>query len=237
MVVNPLKARQNFTLQQIVSVLNGEGDETHPLHSEIQVNLVQLVGAWQAAHDAQHPIERNMELNPYGARVPILIKMDFPPACPIRKWNEIESRCRAFLPPVGSGANRWVEYHTSRKRWDDWDQALNLFVWLVTNTDRDKLSGPCARCQRFYIKKRASQKVYCSRACGNAATAIIRTREKWDEERNAKLECARKAAAKWAKSKSTQPWKRYVCSTCPGLTPKFLTRAVNQNELTEPKRS
>ncbi len=57
-------------------------------------------------------------------------------------------------------------------------EALSLFHLLTVTPDCEKLAGPCPRCDRYYIKKRASQKVYCSRRCGNAATAVGRTRER-----------------------------------------------------------
>ena len=56
--------------------------------------------------------------------------------------------------------------------------AALLFHVGTLNPEWHKLAGPCARCGRYYLKKRASQKVYCSRRCGNAATAIERTRER-----------------------------------------------------------
>src|SRR5271165_5537170 len=64
--------------------------------------------------------------------------------------------------------------------------AMLFHVWTL-NPERDKLAGPCARCGRYYLKKRASQKVYCSRGCGNAATAVARTRERLDKEHADKL--------------------------------------------------
>ncbi len=65
-----------------------------------------------------------------------------------------------------------------------------MFAHLVTNPLCEKLAGPCARCGDYFAKKRASQKVYCSRRCGNAATALARTREKLDEKHKDKIEQA-----------------------------------------------
>ena len=64
---------------------------------------------------------------------------------------------------------------------------MTLFHLLTVIPRCDKIAGPCPRCDRYYIKKRASQTVYCSRRCGNAATAVARTRERIASERRDKL--------------------------------------------------
>ena len=98
-----------------------------------------------------------------------------------------------------------------------------------------KLSGPCQRCGKFYIPKRTSQTTYCSSRCGNAATAVKRTREKWQERRIAKLVNARKAMQEWLQSKATEPWKAWIERKYPDITKKFLTRAVTAGDLSEPR--
>ena len=111
-----------------------------------------------------------------------------------------------------------------------------LFHFLTLNPHCEKLAGPCARCESYYVKKRASQKVYCSRRCGNAATAVIRTREKLAAERADKLRRATAAARKWTTTRTSLDWKRWVSDMEPDITPKFLTRAVNQGVLKPPVR-
>jgi hypothetical protein len=111
--------------------------------------------------------------------------------------------------------------------------AIWMFAHLVTNPLCEKLAGPCARCGRFYIKKRASQKVYCSRQCGNAATALARTRERIESERNDKLDRAKVAINQWKREKPNQDWRPWV-SQRTGIDLRFLTR--HQTEITKPTK-
>ncbi len=224
-------AIRQLALEEIVLMLNGDGNKEHPLHAATQANLIQLIQAWNKAKEkGWNRFERE-----HDAPLPTLLKTSFPPGCPT--WQEIEKRCQAFLFPSGTGAYPHVEYVGEKGRpWTSWDTAAHLFINLITNPAHIKLAGPCERCRKYYIKKRTSQKVYCSRTCGNAATAIIRNREKWQQQRDEKLERASKTAQKWARSKTAEPWKEYVCEKHRDITPKFLTRAVNNRELSEPTK-
>ena len=111
--------------------------------------------------------------------------------------------------------------------------AALLFHVGTLNPEWDKLAGPCARCGRYYLKKRQSQTVYCSRRCGNAATAIKRTREKLKQERDGKLKQARAAVRQWRKARTEADWKTFA-SQRTGIDRRFLTR--HQTELQPPKK-
>lgn len=113
--------------------------------------------------------------------------------------------------------------------------TVRMFGFLVTNPLCEKLGGPCARCGNFYVKKRASQKVYCSRRCGNAATAVERTRERIASERKDKLARSKAAIREWRSAKPQQDWKHWV-SKKTGIDPRFLTRAVKNGDLVPPKK-
>ncbi len=110
-----------------------------------------------------------------------------------------------------------------------------MFGTLVTNPICEKLGGPCARCGNYYIKKRASQKVYCSRRCGNAATAVARTAERDAAERKEKLLRAKAAIREWRSAKPQQDWKPWIAQKT-GIDLRFLTRAVKKGDLVPPKR-
>ena len=211
-----MDARQeiaHIALQEIVRLLN-EGFNEHPLAGEAHANLIQLITAWQQVQGAT-------------------LKMKFPPGCP--DWTEIQNRTRGILAPSGTGVHPTVVY-VGKTPWTAWDVALNEFVSLTFNPNRDKLAGPCARCGKYYIKKRASQKVYCSRVCGNAATAVARTKAKWDEARGAKLELAKKALQRWSRTATDEPFQRWAEDHYHGLTQRFLTRAIRNKELHHPKK-
>lgn len=126
------------------------------------------------------------------------------------------------IPPMSSGPS---------------SKAIHRFAALALLPNCEKLAGPCARCHKYYIKKRASQKVYCSRRCGNAATAVIRTRAVLAEQHQEKLERARAAMQKWSTARTKEDWKVFVSNREEGITPKFLTRAVNKGELEVPKKA
>jgi hypothetical protein len=116
------------------------------------------------------------------------------------------------------------------------EEAIRFFLLLITNPYANRLAGPCDRCGTYYIKKRASQKVYCSRRCGNATTATVRTREQRVQNHVDKLRRSRTAIQKWTRTRTKCDWKQWVSRREPDITPKFLTRAVNRGELKVPIR-
>jgi hypothetical protein len=115
-----------------------------------------------------------------------------------------------------------------------YEEAIRFFLLLITNPYANKLAGPCARCGNYYLKKRASQKVYCSRRCGNLTTATIRTREQRIQNHADKLRRSRSAIQKWTRTRTKLDWKQWVSRREPDITRKFLTRAVNKDELRAP---
>jgi hypothetical protein len=122
---------------------------------------------------------------------------------------------------------------------DDHSFTVWMFANLVTNPVCEKLAGPCARCGNYYIKKRTSQNVYCSRKCGNAATAVVRTRQRVKDERDAKMTRAKAAIREWKKADTSEDWKPWVAVRAK-VDPRFLTRAFNKgqfkNDLHHPKK-
>jgi hypothetical protein len=116
-------------------------------------------------------------------------------------------------------------------------EALREFGFFTLNPHCEELAGPCARCGNYYVKKRASQKVYCSRSCGNAATAVVRTAAKVKAERDEKMVRAKALIRKWnaLKGRSGLVWKVWLRKQEPSITDKFVTRRVNTGELPEPK--
>ena len=226
---NPAQQIGKLVLQKIVRLLNEGFDKEYPLRAEAHANLIQLVKAWQDALVAPRTPYEQQYLPP-KASVPVLLKMKFPPGCP--NWVEIQKLWRPILGPSRTGLSASAVY-TGKIPWSAWDAALRTFFELLALADdvRDKFGGPCARCGRYYIKKRASQKVYCSRTCGNAATAVVRTRKKWDEERGERLKQADKAMRKWSRLKTTETFQDWAEKRYPTLTKKFLTRAIHNEEL------
>jgi hypothetical protein len=215
-----------------VRSLNEGFNPEHPFAADAHANFVRLIQAWQQAPSAKPNRFEHFERES-GAPVPTLLKMSFPFGCP--SWREIQKRLQGHLFPSSTGAYPFVQYVGEKgKPWTAWDIAIQHFIWLITNPEHHRFAGPCARCGHYYIMKRASQTKYCSRACGNAATAVARTREKWNEKRGERLGLARKAMRKWSRLKTTESFHAWAEKRYPGLTKKFLTRAMNNEELPEP---
>lgn len=152
-------------------------------------------------------------------------------------WQEIneyfQKMPKRLIPVPGGGATIWWN---SRPDMDPRGEALRWFVEFLINPDCRKLAGPCDRCGRYYIRKSARNKRYCSRSCGTKATAIAATKRARTAEHQRKLERARKAIREYAKARTKVDWKHWVAlkEREEGITPKFLTRAVNNGELQVP---
>lgn len=216
------------TLQDIRDVLNGGKGP------ELGADLKRLVEQWQASGP-------NLELFVSGSKAAEPHSND---PFPIDTWSAINEICHSQWIPTASGnARLWFAFDPKRVKalscqgevGERKAKAVALFALLTLNPEWDKLAGPCARCRSYYIKKRASQKVYCSRKCGNAATAIVRTKERSGNEHKDKLNRAKAAIREWTTARTKDEWKVFV-SNREGLTPKFLTRAVNKGELKAPVR-
>jgi hypothetical protein len=133
----------------------------------------------------------------------------------------------------GNGALQWVA--TGLNNVIGWPGvALGWFCWLIVHPQWHKLGPPCDRCKLYFVKRRNTQKRYCSRRCGNAATAVFATQAQRNEVRAEKLRRARRAAEKWIGIATRKDWKTWVHKRERDITPKFLTRAVNLGHLEAP---
>jgi hypothetical protein len=194
-------------LQVICDYLNRQPDWG------FEVELRRLVSAWQAS----------------GPNLDAMLKSD-PELC-----SKIRLEFRAVYHPTWTGRAYMVFSPHGDPR-DPSGTARGFFMMLTLSPYCDKFAGPCARCGKYYLKKNALQKVYCSRSCGNNTTAAKRTRERYHEAREQKLNGARRAIRKWERATTNEPWKVFVSRLYPGLTSKFLTRAVSRKNLSEPKK-
>lgn len=138
-----------------------------------------------------------------------------------------------LLGAPGGGAGIGQNHRPER---DPYKEALRLFIALLFNPQCDKLAGPCPRCGNYYIRRSARNKVYCSRSCGTRATALAATRKRREEEHADNLLRAAVAAREWTRARTKKEWKPWVSCRVPGITAKFLTRAVNKGELEPPTK-
>ena len=213
-------------LADVVRVLNEGFSDKREVFKEAHSNLMRLVEEFQAAGGPTNT-------DPY----PTLLRMVFPRGCP--SLHNMGKRCQVTIAPAGSGAYYSINYVGELgKPLSSWDLAALQFIRLITSNFAvgGKFAGPCARCGKYYIKKKQSQKVYCSRTCGNQATALKRTKEKWDEARKQRLDQAKKAARHYRRAETDEQFQSWAVKRYAGLTKRFLTRALNNHEIPEPTR-
>ena len=103
----------------------------------------------------------------------------------------------------------------------------------------------CVRCGQFYLAKsdRTARK-YCSQRCSSFDTAVKSTRERRKRDHEAKLERVRRQIRRFEDladrtkkrvGKAKGGWQRWVAERSgPDVTQRFVTRAVNKDELTPP---
>jgi hypothetical protein len=108
--------------------------------------------------------------------------------------------------------------------------AVVWFNMLTLNPLWKKLGGPCARCDKYFVKSRLELDKYCPKSrCSSIASADKANRNKLEHEQKEKLARAEKLIEKWdaLKHRPKMSWKRWVSDADQTITPKWLTRAIN----------
>ncbi len=195
-------------LHGVCDVLNAEKD------TERGRELVGLLKEWMDAPSLHAMLQNNVAI---GADLHHAVMQPFFVAGKKHKYG--------FYQVIPDGPNEH----------DPHSFTVWMFANLVTNPLCEKLAGPCARCGNYYIKRRASQTVYCSRRCGNAATAVARTRERIETERKDKLRRAKTAIREWRSAKTQEDWKHWVARRA-SVDLRFLTQAVTKHDIVAPKK-
>jgi Family of unknown function (DUF6076) len=198
-------------LDHIVTILNSEPPSGFEL--EVRDELRGLVTRWQ-----QSGPNLNKML---AADRPLWSKMA--EAAPARWWATNGARSH-FVPLPGDSPDVATPV----------DKAIVLFTVLTLNPDCVMLSGPCPSCSKFFLKKTAKHTLYCSRACSQRHTAQKATAAARKEAHEKKLRHARALTTEWETKRTSEPWKAWVSTANPDISISWLTRAVNNGELTEP---
>jgi hypothetical protein len=163
-----------------------------------------------------------------------------------KRHPELQSACRAgktFLIPNRDGKAQlaWSPDLGDLQSSFQKKEALRLFVQFLVNPLSDKLQGPCARCDDYYLQSRPNNKIYCKRQCGSAKTALAAIQASREEVKNTRLEAAKKAVIEW-ENKPNGDWKESVakrvsdCSRDP-VTVKWVARAITNGELDPPSNA
>jgi hypothetical protein len=194
-------------------------------HSEIR----RLVTAWQ---DSNRNVERMLRSVPELKRY--LYNEDGLPSW--RAWPiAVGSGLRVSLLPGGPTGGFTTGDDLIR------DEARLMFLQLLINPLREKLSEhPCARCGKYFLRETNRDRVYCSRKCGKDGTAAFATKKRLKDEHDKKVSVAKELAQKWATARTKDDWKQWVskqpAGVREGITPKFLTRAVNHSGFVPPTK-
>lgn len=206
------------------------------LKDEEHAQLVRFVTAWNRA-----------KRNPWKMRLPAEDAKRF-------SFPNLEKVWRLHLSPIGrtpeterlvrdlERAGKHVRDDVGGVYWsisptgkNFRDQAALYASILITNPLRGKLCDePClrTRCGRWFIKRRALQK-QCSGRCTGIVQNTDRKAGLREKKHKEDLKRARNAAQKWETSTRVE-WKKFVSDET-GLTFKWLTRAVNQGALRQPR--
>lgn len=150
-------------------------------------------------------------------------------------WKKIE-HVTISIKPMKNGAVKIEPVGIPRENQglSDFESRIHaFFLMLLMNPLWERLGGPCARCNNFFIKKTKRQKTYCSKRCGKLSTSVDCNRKRRHAQHLEKVEKARRSIALWNASESKRDWKMWV-SAKTGFTRSWLTRAVRNEELAEP---
>ena len=222
----PIGDQADVALSQVRDALNSQ------THRELRLHLRWWVLEWHLRPNLKNLLTRLPE--PQRTALPMAMRTLWIPTS--------KGRARLYLVPDWMtlenlfGKQRvWNEEPLGAATLAPEVEALCLFHLLTVNPRCEDLAGPCPRCDCYYVKKRTSQKVYCTRRCGNAATAVARTRERVASERMDKLARARATMKRWNPASTRHDWKHWVAMKT-GIDLRFLTRAVNKGDLIQPEQ-
>ncbi|MGB8031457.1 MAG: hypothetical protein WCF30_17535 [Terracidiphilus sp.] len=152
-------------------------------------------------------------------------------------WEKIE-HVTITIKPTSTGAAKIEPVGIPRENQGLTDAESLLyafFLMLIMNPLWERLGGPCARCNNFYIKKTKRQKAYCSKRCGKLSTSVDCNRKRRHAQHLEKVERAKRFIVKWQAFGSKGDWKMWVSSKA-GITSNWLTRSLNAREISDPTK-
>jgi hypothetical protein len=182
--------------------------------------LLRLVRAWKESGSDLRKMKVAPADIPFGSR-DLLSAMQ-----QLYEWNVTWDGVRLCIAGLRPGKNH--------------DAALWYFVRLLLSSECEYLGGPCTKCGRYYVKQSLRKdREFCSHKCASHATQSRINKKLHDE----KLDAARSAIKNYRsrpKKYADMGWKEWVELATEDefpqepITPKFLTRAVNNGELLPP---
>jgi hypothetical protein len=133
-----------------------------------------------------------------------------------------------FLVPIGA---------------DGCTEAESIFQRFLLNPNHLWLGGRCRRgaCGRYFLRKTAHPKVYCSPCCASLNLSLPRMREARKDERERRIGFAREGIREWQRRRLAVDWKVWVAAWMGDekgvrITPKSLTIWARYHGLKAPTK-
>jgi hypothetical protein len=114
--------------------------------------------------------------------------------------------------------------------------ALGLFLNFLLNPFNERLGGPCAYCEKYFVKKtRRKTAIYCSQPYAKRFTSRLANQNRRKTDYKDQLRIVGQAISDWQRARTRLPWKGWV-SQKTHVSKNWITRAVKKGEIGEPKR-
>jgi hypothetical protein len=208
------------SLKDICNALNRGRKWNDRLDSSAHQKLLQITKTWTALRSNWNDrVEKWRRSGRDPRRIPTPDMM--------MRLGQVEKAFHFRIVPTPSGRAYLVASPTGE---NFRDVALVYFGRLILNPECEKLSGPCLKCGKYYIKKTIRHSVFCSRGCSGGAVQTKR-RARLHAKKLSEVEKAianyRTRPVRYAKLGC----KEWILQAMPNITSKFLTRAIHRDEL------
>jgi hypothetical protein len=130
---------------------------------------------------------------------------------------------------------------------DEGTEAQGAFLQFILHPDHRQLAGPCLRdgCGRYFLRKTAHPKVYCSSRCASLDTAIDTMRRKRKDIHDQLVDQTKIAIARWERKPVAKiTWEEWVAREVEywvedekrdwKITPRMIRGWVENEELKPP---
>jgi hypothetical protein len=117
-------------------------------------------------------------------------------------------------------------------------EATSLFLELVTSWRASEL-GKCPYCEEYFLNSSGHEKLYCSRKCTLAASALRSTEKRRKEEHEKKLKMAVALIEEYQSHHRREDLKTWAAGrqAITGISRHWLTRALNRGLIKPPSRN
>jgi hypothetical protein len=179
----------------------------------LQAELRRLVGAWS---------QSGPNVRKLLASEPILAQES--------------QKLQAHLVPANTGVAKltYTPFPETLNHVKPLTTARGLFIGFLLNPYNERLSGPCAYCGQYFVKKTQRKKtVYCSGLCGHRVTSRIANQKERERVHVEQLQRVEKSLAEWSVAMTGKDWKEWVHGDTQ-ISKNSLTRAEKRGEISVP---